>query len=58
MQRITVTESEKENVAMQSLRNRNYAKNARKEATIVEQTAVVEKAYLEAQYGESGRRLQ
>jgi hypothetical protein len=53
LQRITVSESEKENVAVQSLRNRNYAKNARKEATITEQTAIVEKAYLEAQYARS-----
>ena len=53
LQRITVSESEKENVAVQSLRNRNYAKNARKEATTTEQTAIVEKAYLEAQYARS-----
>jgi hypothetical protein len=53
LQRITVTDSEKENVAMQSLRNRSYAKNARKEATITEQTAAVEKAYLEAQHARS-----
>jgi len=53
LQRITVTESEKENVAAQSLRNRNYAKNARKDATVIEQTAIVEKAYLEAQYARS-----
>lgn len=53
LQRITVTDSEKENVAMQSLRNRSYAKNARKEATISEQTAAVEKAYLEAQHARS-----
>lgn len=53
LQRITVTESEKENVAAQSIRNRNYAKNARKDATVIEQTAIVEKAYLEAQYARS-----
>ena len=53
LQRITVSESEKENVAVQSMRNRNYAKNARKEATITGQTAIVEQAYLEAQYARS-----
>jgi hypothetical protein len=50
LQRITVTESEKENVAVQSIRNRNYAKNARKEQVTTVETAIVEKAYLEAQY--------
>jgi len=50
LQRVTVTESEKENVAQQSLRNRVQAGLARKVAVVAEQTAIVDKAYLEAQY--------
>lgn len=50
LQRITVTESEKENVAVQSLRNRTQAGQARKIAVVAEQHAIVDKAYLEAQY--------
>ncbi len=50
LQRITVTESEKENVAVQSLRNRVQAGQARKIAVMSEQHAIVDKAYLEAQY--------
>eukprot|EP00281_Chroomonas_sp_CCMP1168_P016705 CAMPEP_0206213816 /NCGR_PEP_ID=MMETSP0047_2-20121206/1322_1 /ASSEMBLY_ACC=CAM_ASM_000192 /TAXON_ID=195065 /ORGANISM="Chroomonas mesostigmatica_cf, Strain CCMP1168" /LENGTH=1638 /DNA_ID=CAMNT_0053635987 /DNA_START=66 /DNA_END=4982 /DNA_ORIENTATION=+ len=50
LQRITVTESEKENIAIQSLRNRTQAGQARKVAVVAEQHAVVDKAYLEAQF--------
>jgi hypothetical protein len=45
-----VTESEKENIAVQSLRNRGQAGQARKDALITQQQSQVEKAYIEAQY--------
>lgn len=50
LQRITVSQSEKENVAVQSLRNRGQAGQARKMAVKTQQQAIVEKSYLEAQY--------
>ena len=45
-----MTESEKENIAVQSLRNRGQAGQARKDALITQQQSQVEKAYIEAQY--------
>jgi len=50
LQRISVTESEKENIAVQSLRNRGQAGQARKDALVTHQQSQVEKAYVEAQY--------
>ena len=50
LRRVAITESEREKVAIQSLKNRDSAKAAKKRAVDVETQGSIQTAYLDAQY--------
>eukprot|EP00960_Hanusia_phi_P047031 758184-Hanusia_phi.AAC.9 len=50
LRRVAITESEREQIAVQSLKNRDSAKAARKQAVDVETEGSIQTAYLDAQY--------